>query len=142
MNASNALKTKLLALGGANVFVQADRYLNLLLTHGRSFSPKGRKRIRGAMHRCDTNAALYYAKHHGLDYGGICEVVTGYALYEDGLWAGHSWLWDGKRVIDTNTDPSLYFGVILPPFEAAKFVSSEVMSRLPGYRDVECHVAA
>lgn len=50
-----------------------------------------------------------------LEHGGTCEIATGYGLYRDGGWAQHSWLWNGERVIKTNTNPRVYFGVVLTP---------------------------
>jgi hypothetical protein len=127
------LEAKLLALGGERVFNHngVEPHLDLLLEHGRVFQPKGRKRLRGDLHRCHQNAALAYARHYALGYGGTCEVATGYGL-TDGMWWQHSWLWDGTRVVETTSNHTLYFGVVLPPFDAAMFVSAEVLSALPG----------
>jgi hypothetical protein len=129
------LEARLLSIGGDRVAPLPDKHLGLLLDRGRVFDPKGRKRLRGELHRCHTNAALLYAKHRALGHGGY-EIVTGYGLYEDGRWRQHSWVWDGERVIETNTDPVLYFGVVLNPFEAFIFVFGEVLARLPGYEEV------
>jgi hypothetical protein len=59
--------------------------------------------------------------------------VTGYGLGRDGCWFPHSWLWDGGRVVGTNADPVLYFGVLLTPPEASAFVLASLMPTLPGY---------
>jgi hypothetical protein len=127
------LHTRLLAIGGEKVFAPSEPHLDILLARGRVFEAKGRKRVRGGRHRCHQNTALHYARHHTLGRSGICEIATGYGLYRDGLWLQHSWLWDGERVIETNTDPRLYFGVVLTPPEAAQLVFYQVMPILPGY---------
>jgi hypothetical protein len=130
------MEARLLAIGGESVFAQPDPHLDDVLERGRVFKPAGRKRVRGDLHCCHQNAALLYARHHSLGHGGACEIATGYALYEGGIWAQHSWLWDGARVIETNTSLRLYFGVVLEPLEAAMFVFSQVISRLPGAADL------
>jgi hypothetical protein len=90
---------------------------------------------------CHRIAALEYGRHYALGHGGTFEVVTGYALYRDGLWRQHSWNWDGKRVIEPNNRPLLYFGVILNPMEAFHFVYCEVWVHLPGCRESEAEAA-
>jgi hypothetical protein len=128
------LEGKLLALGGKRVFCPEEPHLDLLLERGQVFKPKGRKRLNLELHLCHRHAALHYAWHHALHYGGTCEIVTGYGLdHDDGTWRPHSWLWDGRRVIEPNIDPCLYFGVILTPPEACKFTVSEVITKLPGW---------
>jgi hypothetical protein len=129
------LQAKLLSIGGTEVVAQGpEPHLDILLERGRVFGRKGRKRLRGDLHRCHQNAAKHYAKHHALGYGGTCEIMTGYALAEDGLWHQHSWLWDGWHVIETNTNPTRCFGVILTPDESEVFVFGKVVCRLPGAR--------
>jgi hypothetical protein len=135
------LKSKLLSLGGQTVYAPFEPYLDLLLERGRVFDPKGRRRLKGTLHRCHQNASLYYARHYALDQAGPCDIVTGYGLTAYGLWFDHSWLWDGKHVIETTADAVLYFGVILPPVEAAKFVMSNLMARMPGFMEVTRGVA-
>jgi hypothetical protein len=130
------LEAKLLSLGGTRVVPLPEPHLDLILERGRVFAPAGRKRLRRELHRCHQHAALFYAEHHALDHGGTREIVTGYGLYENGIWAQHSWLWDGARVIETNTSPRLYFGVVLNPFEASVFVFNQVIIRLHGAKDV------
>jgi hypothetical protein len=126
------LEAKLLSIGGTEVYAQPEPHLESLLERGRTFKPDGRRMVTGPLHRCHMNAALYYASHYALDFGGPCELVTGYGLYEEGGWAQHSWLWDGTRVLETNTKPTLYFGVILTPMEAQCFIFANVMVKLPG----------
>jgi hypothetical protein len=127
------LAERLLALGGRDIFIQPEPHLDRLLQAGRTFDPKGRRKVQGEPHKCHRNAALDYARHHALQLGGTCDLVTGYALSADGLWVQHSWLWDGRRVLETNSTPVLYYGVVLPPAEAFLFVVTEVNNHLPGW---------
>jgi hypothetical protein len=63
--------------------------------------------------------------------------VTGYALGDDdGMWHQHSWLWDGKRVIEPNNAPMIYFGVILAPEQASHFFFTNVIFCLPGMAEI------
>jgi hypothetical protein len=136
MSTFKDLKAKLLAIGGDRVLKQPEPYLDILIERGQLFSRKGRKKVRGEIHRCHANVALYYVRHHTLGLGGTCEIVTGYGLYADGCWRPHTWLWDGKLVIEMDSEPEVYFGVMLRPAEAAHFVFVEVMMNLPGWPEV------
>jgi len=131
------LQEKLLAIGGVQVVPMPDPTLNVLLQRGRVFQTTKRKLLKGPYHHCHQIAAVEYAKHQL--YGRACiEIVTGYALdkQEDGYWRQHSWLWDGQRVIEPNTEPCLYYGVISNPVEAARHVFWDVMMRLLGAREM------
>jgi hypothetical protein len=127
------LETRLLALGGETVLAGPEPPPGVLLARGRAYEAKGRKGARGRRHRRRQIAALRYAGHHALARPGTCEIVTGYGLGRDGWWFSHSWLWDGGRVVGTNADPVLYFGVLLTPAEASAFVLASLMPMLPGY---------
>src|SRR5204862_111239 len=89
-------------------------------------------RVKGQRYRCQQIAALRYASHHALARRGTCEIVTGYGLTRDGCWFPHSWLWDGSRVVETNAEPLLYFGVVLTPPEASAFVLANLTCDRPG----------
>jgi hypothetical protein len=129
------LEAKLLAIGGERVLAMPESYLDILLERGRIFSATGTKKVRGTRHRCHQNAALQYARHH-IAGNGTCKIVSGYGLYDDGVWVQHSWVWDGARVIETTSVPKLYFGVVLTPGEALKFTFCNLMPQLPGYNDM------
>jgi hypothetical protein len=128
------LKARLLGLGGEEVFPPMLMVpVGVLLERGRPFEAKGMKKFRGVRHRCHHNAALHYARHR-LSWGGTCEIVTGYFLIGDG-WGPHSWLWDGSRVLESTVQGELYYGVVLNPAEAARFVLGCVMDILPGMQE-------
>src|SRR5262245_39344590 len=110
-----ALQAKLLSLGGTEVVLQPDDpHLELLLQHGEVMGGKPCKKVRGRPGRCHYNAAVrYFADPR------TYRIATGYGLiYEDGVWHQHSWLWDGKRVLETTVVRDIYFGVILDHVEA------------------------
>jgi hypothetical protein len=61
------------------------------------------------------------------------QITTGYGLTaDDGLWRQHSWLWDGKRVVETTVERDIYFGVVLDRVAAPGFVFRAVADILPG----------
>jgi hypothetical protein len=131
-----ALKQKLLSVGGNNVFRQPDPHVDRLITNGEVFPASPKKKARGTRNRCHQNVALSYAKNHTVGSGPPYEIATGYALAGDGIWRSHSWLWDGERVIETTADFQAYFGFVLDPAEALKFVVTEIVQKLPGWEVV------
>jgi hypothetical protein len=52
------------------------------------------------------------------------QIVTGYALSDDGLWRRHTWALEGERVIETTEPRVLYFGVRLEKEGAARFAKA------------------
>jgi hypothetical protein len=75
--------------------------------------------------------AAYY-----LSVRGTANIATGYGLSEDGLWRQHSWLWNGKKVLETTVPRTIYFGVMLNDVEAARFVMAELPNLLPGLEEL------
>src|SRR4051794_31702058 len=104
---SDELQDRLLALAAGTVHLDIPRYTEQLLERGRVFK-KYQARLRpGVPHRCHQNAALGYLA--GLVRGGPPEIVAGYG-YCGGLWVPHSWLWDGRHVLETTVKLDLYYG--------------------------------
>jgi hypothetical protein len=128
------LEAKLLALGGKGVVAQPEPDLDDLLDRGRVFR-RGRKGVGGEPHLCHPTVALHYAEHHALGRGGRREIVTGYGLCRDGFWFQHSWLWDGRGVLDATPEVVRYYGMILTPAEATLFVFANLLATLPGFLD-------
>jgi hypothetical protein len=61
------------------------------------------------------------------------DLMTGYALYADGLWRPHSWVLTKKkkraeemRIAETKDRAVAYYGYILTPDEAEAFAKSEL----------------
>ena len=122
-----ALEAKLLAVGGTRVVPSPDPHIGLLIQQGRVIAGKLPKKVRGRRSRCHHNVAFRY-----LDNPFTYEIATGYGLTAaDGLWRQHSWLWDGKRVLETTVVRDVYFGVVLDRVAAAGFVFGVVAYLLP-----------
>jgi hypothetical protein len=123
------LERRLLALGGDRALLTQDAYLDALLRQGREFPAAGARKIKGEVSRCHHNAALHYLNRQHFGPDG-CVLVAGYAL-NLGAWRQHSWVWDGKRVLESTVLAKGYFGVALNPDEAAQFVLEVVANVLP-----------
>ena len=122
-----ALEAKLLAVGGTRVVPSPDPHIGLLIQQGRVIAGKLPKKVRGRRSRCHHNVAFRY-----LDNPFTYEIATGYGLTAaDGLWRQHSWLWDGKHVVETTVDFVRYFGVVLTDEESLNFALNEVLSASP-----------
>ena len=66
---------------------------------------------------CHFNAAKLYSEDpHAF------KVVTGYALLDDGVWRQHSWGLSNERIVETTFVQEKYYGILLDPVEAIKFV--------------------
>ena len=135
MSAIRDLRAKLLAIGGKRVIAQPEPHTALLLSKGKVFPRRGRKRLRREPFLCHRHACLLYAEHHARGRKGRLRIVRGYGLWGE-AWYQHSWLWDGRRVVETNLTPDLYFGAVLNDDEALRFVFSQVMGALPGWEAV------
>jgi len=105
------LQDKLLSLGGVKVVPLPAPNLNILLQRGQVFQTTKRKLLKGLASHCHQVAAVEYARQQ-LFGNSSTEIVMGYALdrHVDGYWRQHSWLWDGKRVIEPTYEPCLYYG--------------------------------
>ena len=123
-----ALEAKLLAVGGTGIVPLPDPYIDLLIQQGQVIAGEPARKVRGRQCQCHQNVALRY-----LAYPRTYQIATGYGLTAaDGLWRQHSWLWDGKRVVETTVVRDVYFGVVLDRVAAAGFVLGEVVNLLPG----------
>jgi hypothetical protein len=134
------LEAKLLAVGGQSMVALPDPHLQLVLERGRVFPTEGRKRIRGEPHRCHANTALEYLASHHLGYRDRCEIAVGYAL-GGGDWWQHAWGWDGRRILESIRGFEAYFGAVLEPAEAIRFVLSQLLPTLPGWAAVNERIA-
>ncbi len=127
------LETKLLAIGGSKVLSVWDPHLDQTLEFGRIFDTKRRKRLYGPLQECHCSSAIEYLSSH-IDRGKpTCKIATGWALYSDGRWVSHSWVWDGKRILETTVEFDVYFGIALSPSQARSFVLWTFLSRMPGF---------
>jgi hypothetical protein len=118
------LQERLLKFGGeAGAWVPDSPWMDALLARGTLFSGESRSG-KGQISNCHFNAARLWAgaRTHR-------QLVTGYALSEDGCWRRHTWVLDpvkGKPpLVETTIPRLLYFGVILTPEEAEYFWQAE-----------------
>jgi len=66
----------------------------------------------GGVSQCHNNVIDKYLLNNDYD------MVTGYALSEDGLWRSHSWLLKDSKVYETTESRLMYFGVVLKDTES------------------------
>jgi hypothetical protein len=114
------LQTRLLALGGeAAVFGVAPKLIELLLERGSVFYGESRS-YKGRRGRCHYNAARLWAISPESR-----QLVTGFALSDDGCWRPHSWVLQPAKgkppILETTEKRVLYFGAVLTPDEAERF---------------------
>src|SRR4051794_37714600 len=118
------LQARLLKFGGeGGAWVAGSPWTEAFLARGTLFGGESRPG-KGRQSACHFNAARLWAgaKTHR-------QLVTGYALSQDGCWRRHSWVLDpvkGKPTLVETTEPRLlYFGVILTPEEAESVWQAE-----------------
>ena len=80
-NSLKKLRKRLLAIGGKKVVELPDPHLEVSLKRGKVMEGKKPKKIHGRPNRCHHNVALFY-----LLKPDQYQIVTGYALAEDGYW--------------------------------------------------------
>lgn len=116
------LKDVLLGIGGEQViWTNSEPHLMQLIKDGARFPLHQIKLFKGKDNRCHTNVAqMFLDKNVG--------IATGYGLSSDGLWRSHSWgvSMDGKRVIETTSPRTAYYGVQLQEMDITKFVWQEL----------------
>ena len=87
-----------------------------ILSRGRQWIGHNIKIIKGQTRNCHGNVAKRWRRSPRR-----YRIATGWALSEDGLWRQHSWIIDGRTVIETTTPREKYFGFELTPLEAQQF---------------------
>jgi hypothetical protein len=92
-----------------------DPQAAVIAAQGRPFTLPVRMR-RGEPNCCHGNAADLWARDPEK-----YQLVTGYALSDDGLWRSHSWVVDDRHLYETTCRCERYFGAALGPLLAWKF---------------------
>lgn len=114
------MEAKLLSLGGESIIFGNDTEseVNRLLTKGTIHSTEGLTRYKKGMYpnRCHGNSAFLSTVKKSY------KVVTGYALSEDNIWYHHSWLTNGRNIIETTFIFEMYYGYVLDGFELDNFI--------------------
>lgn len=124
MNKMFALRDKLLAFGGNEVcmpLVEEDYFA--IMKRGQFFYGNHARLKEGMPSQCHYNSALLWAANKGR-----CQICTGYALSEDGIWRQHSWvvqpLTRSWRIWETTVKRVAYFGVVFDDAECERFYAS------------------
>ena len=119
------LREVLLALGGDSVCIPGiEEDAAKIIVRGGLFNTDGILMNVGAQNQCHRNSALCWEANKDL-----CDICTGYALSDDGIWRQHSWCLRShstrkiKGEIVETTEPRIkYFGFILTTEEAEEFL--------------------
>jgi hypothetical protein len=126
LSAIARLRCKLLRIGGTDVQVAPDPYLEDILKRGELFVPEEIQIVRGLRNRCHRNAAVLWLR------GRASAIMTGYYLAIDHVWHQHSWgITDSGILLDTHCGGRRYFGVRLEDLQAMVFAESNY-----GFREV------
>ena len=109
------LEQRLLSMGGDMVVPRREPDQDKILSWGRLWNRDNVRVVNGVPCNCHGNVAEPWRSNPKRYH-----VATGWALSEDGLWRQHSWIIDGRTVIETTTREK-YFGFVLTPLEAQQF---------------------
>ena len=118
------MRNRLLSLGGVAARIDRDDPdLKKVLERGELWAVGNGKKVKevdGEPSHCHWNAARRW-----MEAKDKVEIVTGYALDDDGLWTPHSWTesTNGQQVQDASFGRRrvAYYGVALSPTESAAF---------------------
>ncbi len=110
------LEERLLSMGGEMVVPRREPDQEKILSRGRQWIGHNIKIIRGTPSNCHGNVAKRWRRSPRR-----YRIATGWALSEDGLWRQHSWIIEGRTLIETTTPREKYFGFELTPQEAQQF---------------------
>ena len=115
------LRDRLLTFGGDIACMDLyDPDVDKILERGEFLGGAHARRAPGERSHCHQNSAGYY-----LSNKGRVQIMTGYALSDDGCWRQHSWLVEPMlrswRVWETTVKRIAYYGVILTPAECDAF---------------------
>lgn len=130
-------KLRSIAGHGAVVLPGDDAVLGPVLARGQLLSG-GKARLKpGFPRECHSNAARLW-----FDGPKKLSLMTGYYMWNDGIWRGHSWCLDRKgRVIETTVIPLLYFGFVLDERESLRMFINESMTHPHRFPDPEAAFA-
>ena len=110
------LEQKLLSMGGEMVVPRQEPDQDKILSRGWLWVGDNIKIISGALSNCHGNVAESWRRNRRR-----YSIATGWALSDDGLWRQHSWIFEGRTLIETTTPREKYFGFVLTPLEAQQF---------------------
>lgn len=117
-----ALRDKILSFGGEEVCMAFDEEdYDAIMQRGQLFYGNHAQMMPGAPSQCHSNSAYLWDANRGR-----CQIATGYALSEDGMWRQHSWvvqpLTVSWRIWETTEKRVAYFGVVFNDDECEEFL--------------------
>lgn len=120
------LKDRLLTFGGESACMDLyDEDYEKIMERGQFFYGDHARMKKGYPSRCHMNSSLMWNANRGQ-----CQICTGYALSEDGLWRQHSWvvqpLTVKYRIWETTEKRIAYFGFIMTDEECQEFYENNV----------------
>ena len=122
MESKSALQEKLLGIGGSNVVMPQNEYLENILKRGELFTKDDAEVVEYDDYGlCDYNSSKYYLENDDI------KICTGYSYNEDSkVWTRHTWCIDGdKKVYEcTPIVRDKYFGMVLNKEETENFISN------------------
>ena len=107
------LEQKLLSMDGYMVVPRREPDQDEILSRGRLWSGYNVRVIKGTLRNCHGNVDELW-RINPERY----RIATGWALSDDGLWRQHSWIIEGRTLIETTIPRERYFGFVLTPLEA------------------------
>lgn len=115
------LRKRLLSFGGDTACMPIhEEDLGNIMTRGQFFYGDHARMRKGEPCRCHSNSSLLWNANRGK-----CQIATGYALSEDGIWRQHSWgvqpLTLSWRVWETTQKRVAYFGFVMTDEECEEF---------------------
>lgn len=121
MDSALRLRDKLLSFGGDEAcMVLYDQDEPNIMERGQLFVGTGIKYRKGLPSQCHYNSSLLWEANKGR-----CQIATGYALSEDGMWRQHTWVVQPMtvkyRIWETTVGRIAYFGFILTDEECEEF---------------------
>jgi hypothetical protein len=112
------LRSILLTIAGSKVVGLAfNHYVGGILFNGRQFSTTGLRQEHGDRSQCHQNTAQLYISGRYRE----ASIVTGYALFDDGIWRRHSWLLNLDSIVESTVPRTIYYGCELSDAEAILF---------------------
>lgn len=120
------LRDRLLAFGGEQACMPLiEKDYKAIMERGQLFYGKGTRLRKGRPSQCHTNSCLLWEANKKR-----CQVATGYALSDDGIWRQHSWvvqpLTTKYRVWETTVKRVAYFGFIMNNEECEVFCEENI----------------
>lgn len=118
---SEAIKRKLLAIGGWAVCGLDDPDRDVIMARGQLWSGRGAYFMKGRPSNCHGNVCALWEENRD-----TVQICTGWALSPDGMWRIHSWGLHQGKPVETTVKRTAYFGFVMTDEEASDFADSNI----------------